>query len=134
MAEEAIPYVTGAIGAVIGSKAGTMGAQLGAYEGYEVGKQIAAEAHKFHDIYHSKDKDIPLNPNPIPPTTTPSNPDDPTKPKLPNPWDNLDYTPPPVNVTVYGGKGAGLSGRDREPPRKPRRHKGHKHYTERKKK
>lgn len=121
MAEEAIPYVTGAIGAVMGMAGGQMGMTLGAYQGYAVGTKIAAEAHRMHDIYHDGEKDVKSD------NTTA---DDPTKSKSNQhtmaPLDNIG--PQEVFLNVRG-----ISSNTSAPPIFPKRRRSHKaHHTKKK--
>lgn len=64
-------------------------------------------------------KDI-VHPKTAPPPTTPNVPS-----PLPNPWDRIDYTPPPINIQVYGGPGAGVPKYPHEPVHRGRRPKSH---------
>lgn len=107
-AEKAIPYVTGAIGAVAGIEGGVPGVIAGGEMGYDAGKGIATIAHDLNrnrreEKGGGKIPDLPAS-SPItpptivaPPVSTPTTPP-PTRPPSPPP----SSRPPPMSPIAEG--------------------------------
>jgi hypothetical protein len=76
------------------------------------------------DVYHDITKTV-HHVNTV--TTTPTPPSSGTDPIITSPGHtfnpNLDYNPPPININVYGGKGAGVPRYPHEPVHRGRRPK-----------
>jgi hypothetical protein len=123
-----MPYVGGAVGGAVGAlTGGQVGAAAGFYEGFEGGKQASKWLSKAHD-------DISLDPKPKGDVTgdTPALPSVPEKPDPHPGLGAIDYTPPPINVTIYGGQGAGVPKYPHEPVIRPKRHRSHKTHHRKK--
>jgi hypothetical protein len=121
VAARAIPFVTAAIGGIIGAGESwnTTGAAAGAAAGFETGMEInkgvewLREKVHHQDIHKHETNPPPTStpgdvntgdkpPNAPPSTSAPSSGTDPTRGATTNPWDNFTYTPPAVNVYLQG--------------------------------
>lgn len=126
------PFIAGAVtgaGAFVATGGNVGAAALAAYGGYEEGKDVVK---KFSNVTSDIKKDIGGDgshtdiPGAAP---LPSIPEDPKIPPAIPRVDN-DY---PINISVYGGQGSGLSGRTKEPPNRGRRPKSHKSHSHKRK-
>jgi hypothetical protein len=126
------PFLVGAVmgaGTFIGTDGNAGAAAIAAYGGYE---ETKSAIKKFTEVAGDIKKDV-HTPGPhkdIPGDgSLPSIPEDPKKPPAIPGIDN-QY---PININVYGGQGAGLSGRTHEPPNRGRRPKSHKSHAHKRK-